>query len=189
MRAAISAVPYSESIKVGLQFKRRFWEEDEEIYGGITFTDLPIRMISYPSNGLHSRGKAVLLGAYAGGTYGIEFTALEPGERVKRTLEYGARIHPQYREEFESGVSVAWLRVPGAMGCFGLWSDTARAQHYKNLCAFDGRYCDSPANTFRTSMLGRRVRFCLRSMLLRACTGASLRVKQCVCAADWMLPI
>jgi monoamine oxidase len=139
MRAAISAVPYSESIKVALQFKRRFWEEDEDIYGGITFTDLPIRMISYPSNGFHSRGKAVLLGAYAGGTYGIEFTALEPEERVKRALEYGARIHPQYREEFESGVSVAWLRVPGAMGCFGLWSETARAQHYKNLCAFDGR--------------------------------------------------
>jgi monoamine oxidase len=64
---------------------------------------------------------------------------LEPAERVKRALEYGARIHPQYHADFESGVSVAWLRVPGAMGCFGLWSDTARAQHYKNLCAFDGR--------------------------------------------------
>jgi monoamine oxidase len=25
------------------------------------------------------------------------------------------------------------------MGCFGLWSEQARAQHYDNLCAFDGR--------------------------------------------------
>ncbi len=38
------------SVKVGLQFKRRFWEEDEAIYGGISYTDLPIRKIGYPSN-------------------------------------------------------------------------------------------------------------------------------------------
>jgi monoamine oxidase len=25
------------------------------------------------------------------------------------------------------------------MGCFGLWSDAAREEHYDNLCAFDGR--------------------------------------------------
>jgi monoamine oxidase len=96
-------------------------------------------MISYPSSGLHSRGKAVLLGAYTAGTYGYEFTALPPEERVKRALEYNAMIHPQCIREFETGNSVAWLRVPSAFGCFGLWSDEARAAHYKNLCAIDGR--------------------------------------------------
>ena len=139
MHTAIGAVPYNSSVKVALQFKRRFWEEDEEIYGGITFTDLPIRMISYPSAGLHSGGKGVLLGAYTAGTYGYEFTALSPTERVARALDYGAMIHPQYSREFESGNSVAWLRVPSAMGCFGLWSEQAREQHYKALCAIDGR--------------------------------------------------
>jgi monoamine oxidase len=39
MKAAIDAVPYSSSVKIGLQFKRRFWEEDEAIYGGISYTD------------------------------------------------------------------------------------------------------------------------------------------------------
>lgn len=34
MKAAIDAVPYGASVKVGLQFKRRFWEEDDAIYGG-----------------------------------------------------------------------------------------------------------------------------------------------------------
>src|SRR3984957_13401295 len=46
LAAAISAVPYASAVKVGLQFKRRFWEEDEHIYGGITYTDLPISTIS-----------------------------------------------------------------------------------------------------------------------------------------------
>jgi monoamine oxidase len=49
MANAISAVPYASAVKTGLQFKRRFWEQDEAIYGGITFTDLPICQISYPS--------------------------------------------------------------------------------------------------------------------------------------------
>jgi monoamine oxidase len=30
---AINAVPYGAAAKIGLQFKRRFWEEDEQIYG------------------------------------------------------------------------------------------------------------------------------------------------------------
>jgi monoamine oxidase len=65
MRAAIDAVPYSPAVKIGLQFKRRFWEEDEAIYGGITSTDLPIRNIGYPCSDYGSTGKGVLLGAYA----------------------------------------------------------------------------------------------------------------------------
>ena len=119
--------------KVGLQFKRRFWEEDEAIYGGITYTNLPIGEISYPSTGYHAQ-KGVLLGAYSS-----KFAALTPEESVKRALEYGAQIHPQYPAEFETGISVAWHRVPSASGCFSVWSDETRAQHYKNLCAIDGR--------------------------------------------------
>ena len=48
MKAAIDAVPYASAVKFGLQFSRRFWEEDEHIFGGITYTifrsaRLPIR--------------------------------------------------------------------------------------------------------------------------------------------------
>ena len=64
LSAAIAAVPYASAVKVGLQFKRRFWEEDDHIYGGISYTDLPITNIGYPSTGYHSSGKGVLLGAY-----------------------------------------------------------------------------------------------------------------------------
>src|SRR5258707_15499998 len=49
MRSAIGAVPYAPALKVGLQFRRRFWEQDEGIYGGISYTDLPIRLIGYPA--------------------------------------------------------------------------------------------------------------------------------------------
>jgi len=139
MTEAIAAVPYGAAVKVGLQFKRRFWEQDEQIYGGITYTDLPITNIGYPSSGYLGGGKGVLLGAYLFGPNATEFTALAPQDRVKKTVEYGSQIHPQYHEEYENGISVAWHRSPFTLGCFGMWSDEARAQHYDNLCRIDGR--------------------------------------------------
>jgi monoamine oxidase len=139
MKSAIDAVPYEACVKVGLQFKRRFWEQDELIYGGITFTDLPITMIGYPSTRYGHPGKGVLLGAYIWGPNAYEFTARSPEERVRLAVEYGAKIHPQYESEFDNGVAVGWHRVPWTNGCFGAWSDEARKTHYRNLCQIDGR--------------------------------------------------
>jgi monoamine oxidase len=81
----------------------------------------------------------VLLGAYAWASDAFQFTSMSPDERVRAAVEYGSRIHPQYAQEFENGVAVAWHRSPFTMGCFGIWSDTARVKHYDNLCAIDGR--------------------------------------------------
>jgi monoamine oxidase len=140
MKAAIDAVPYVSSVKIGLQFKRRFWEEDQAIYGGISYTDLPIRQIAYPNTGFNRAGRGVLLGAYLfDGANAYEFTSLPPAERVARAVEFGAQIHPQYKSEFENGVSVAWHRVPFTLGCAGNWTDKTRAEHYDNLCQIDGR--------------------------------------------------
>ncbi|MCA6120875.1 flavin monoamine oxidase family protein [Bradyrhizobium sp. WSM 1704] len=140
MKNAIDALPYAGSVKVGLQFKRRFWEEDEAIYGGISYTDLPIRQIAYPNYDFNRSGRGILLGAYLfEGANSYEFTAMPPAERVASAVEFGAKIHPQYRKEFETGVAVAWHRVPFTLGCSGEWSDAGRAQHYRNLCQIDGR--------------------------------------------------
>jgi monoamine oxidase len=139
MAEAIAAVPYAAAVKVGLQFKRRFWEQDEQIYGGITYTDLPISNIAYPSTGFLDGGKGVLLGAYVWGLDAMEFTAMTPAERVGKAVEYGSRIHPQYPREFDNGIAVAWHRSPFTLGCFGMWTEAARAKHYENLCRLDGR--------------------------------------------------
>jgi len=139
MAKAIAAVPYSPSFKIGLQFKRRFWEQDEEIYGGITTTDLPIGTIGYPNSGYGSGGKGVLLGGYAFGVHAYEFASLAPKDRIAKALEFGSQIHPQYAAEFDNGFSVAWHRVPWTLGCSGAWTDDLRKDHYKNLCALDGR--------------------------------------------------
>jgi monoamine oxidase len=140
VKNAIDAVPYTAAVKVGLQFKRRFWEEDEAIYGGISYTDLPIRQIGYPNNGYNRAGKGVLLGAYLfEGANAYEFTAMSPADRVARAVDFGALLHPQYKTEFENGIAVAWHRVPFTLGCSGDWSEDARNHHYRKLCGLDGR--------------------------------------------------
>ena len=139
MADAIAAVPYASAIKIGLQFKRRFWEQDDHIYGGISYTDLPISNISYPATGYHSPGKGVLLGAYLWGPDAMKMTSMTPAQRIRQAVEQGSQIHPQYPAEFDNGMAVAWHRAPHTMGCFGMWTEQAREQHYDNLCAFDNR--------------------------------------------------
>ncbi len=139
MKAAIDNLSYGASAKVGLQFKRRFWEEDDNIYGGITYTDQPNSLLGYPNHGYFGGGKGVILGAYTFGPAAYAFSSLSPQERIEKSLEYGANIHPQYRREFDTGASVAWHRVPWTLGCAGSWTEALRARHYDDLCALDGR--------------------------------------------------
>jgi monoamine oxidase len=140
MKAAIGAVPYAAAVKIGLQFRRRFWEEDDGIYGGISCSDLPIRQIGYPNMDLNRSGRGVLLGAYTfDEPNAFEFTAMAPSERIACALEFGSHIHPQYKSEYENGIAIAWHRVPFVLGCAGNWSDATRREHYNNLCEIDGR--------------------------------------------------
>ncbi len=141
MRNAINSLSYEAAFKVGLEFRRRFWEEDEGIYGGITYTDQAISNISYPSTDYQRSGGGVILGGYIFGdsAASFEFSALSAQDQVKAALVQGEKIHPQYRKEFKSGVGVSWHRVPWTLGCSGHWTDENRKKNYDNLCALDGR--------------------------------------------------
>jgi monoamine oxidase len=141
MHTAINSLAYETSIKVGLEFKRRFWEEDDHIYGGISYTDQLISNISYPSTDYQRNGGGVLLGGYVYGNTApnLAFAALSAEDQVKEAIVQGEKIHPQYRKEFKSGVSVSWHRVPWTLGCAAHWTDDNRKTNYNNLCAIDNR--------------------------------------------------
>jgi monoamine oxidase len=140
MQAAVGAIPYSNSVKVGLEFKRRFWEEDEAIYGGHSFTNQDISLISYPNNHLFGDGPAVLVGAFASGMGGYRMGGMTPAERIEAALSMGSAIHPaQYRNEFSNGASVAWSRVPWTLGCCARWNEDTRKEHYQTLIAMNDR--------------------------------------------------
>lgn len=139
-KAAIKALPYGNSVKIGLEMKRRFWETDYSIYGGHSFTDQAIGLVSYPSAGCFTDGPAVLLGAYPFGVGAYILAGMTPERRIEAALAQGAVFHPaEYRAEFRTGASLAWSRMPWILGCCATWTEESRAAHYQDLVAMDGR--------------------------------------------------
>jgi monoamine oxidase len=118
-----AATSYSAAGKMGLQFKRRFWEEDDQIFGGSSKTDMDIAQVIYPSSGYLTR-KGVVVGYYLQGQSGRPIGDKTPQERTELALEQGSKIHPQYRAEFDNAFSVAWHRVKWS---YGSWSNLAAA--------------------------------------------------------------
>ena len=110
-KEALGRIQYVPSNKIGLQFRRRFWEQDDWIYGGISWTDQSIRQIWYPNYGYFGK-KGVIGGYYAGDTgderNGANITAMTFAERLELALSSGEKIHPQYRAEYENSFSVSW---------------------------------------------------------------------------------
>jgi monoamine oxidase len=113
VQSAIAASVYDGAGRIGLQFRRRFWEQDDDIYGGRTWTDQEIGQILYPSHGFGG-SKGVLVGFFL--DFKRTMSERPPAERQRLALEQGARIHPQYTTEFENAFSVAWPRVPWNRG-------------------------------------------------------------------------
>ena len=122
---AIADTRYDSAVKIAFQAKRRFWEEDDNIYGGISWTSLSdITQIWYPSNGYHS-DKGVIIGSYILGAEvpdlgfeaAMKFAAMSPAQRREAAIKAGERIHGRkYREELESDASIAWSEVPFQKG-------------------------------------------------------------------------
>ena len=137
MKAAIDSIPYRATGKMGLQFKRRFWEEDDRIFGGISFTNQNITQIFYPSCDYLSP-KGILVGYYNFGEKAEETGSLSLAERTSRALSEGGKVHPQYKEEFETGFSVAWHKVKYSLGGWASYTTEMREQFYPRLNEPDG---------------------------------------------------
>jgi monoamine oxidase len=137
MKEAITNVGnnYVPAGKGGLQFGRRFWEEDEDIFGGITWTDLDITQIWYPSEGYLSQ-KGIIIGYYQGNN--LKIGSLPPSDRLALALEQGSNIHPQYRQDFENGVTVYWATIPYSLGGWAVYTTDVRQKYYPRLNEPDG---------------------------------------------------
>ncbi|MFE9643648.1 flavin monoamine oxidase family protein [Streptomyces sp. NPDC006365] len=98
--------------KIGLEYRSRWWETDEHIYGGITPTDTDLATIWYPSYGYQGR-RGTLIGYYNFGDNAVAYSALPHAERLKRAVSRGVKIHgDKYRTELDHSFSVAWHRTP-----------------------------------------------------------------------------
>lgn len=135
---AIRQLHYDASGKVLLQCKRRFWEEDEGIYGGGTETDLSIRSLWYPDHGAET-GRGILLASYTWAEDAQRWGWLSPEDRIREAIEDVSRIHPQICDEFEVGASQMWHNDEFAGGAFALFQPEQETLLYETICRPEGR--------------------------------------------------
>jgi len=140
MNTAIRSVPYAMALRMGIGYKRRFWEEDDWIYGGQSFSNDPILgILSYPDDGYLLEEGGVMLGMYNFGNNAAYVSSLAFEDRAELALNLGSKIHPQMRDEYISAFSVAWHLEPYSLGAWPSFTSESREQVMPILQEPDGR--------------------------------------------------
>ncbi len=142
VKAAIATPTYAVGTKVAFE-SRRFWEQDDHIYGGLAWTSAPSELVWYPS-GNWNAPKGVLVGAYSIGFSGPDgppkFSAMTAEERFAISRGVIERMHPGRSKELTKPITVAWARTPYNEGVTAEWSDDQRKTAYALLSKGDGPF-------------------------------------------------
>jgi len=135
--AAAGKLPVQAAGKVGWQAER-FWETQDQIYGGISWTTDVITQIWYPSHGYLSH-KGALVGAYMYGAAADEFNARPLAERLRIAKEQGDKLHDGYSRRVEHGLAIGWNRMEFARMGWANEGDPAFAEPARVLSQPQGR--------------------------------------------------
>ncbi len=111
---------------------------EDGIHGGGTVTDLAIRNLYYTDYGRET-GRGILLVSYTWSEDAQRWGSLLPHERIEQALENVAVIHPQIREEFETGASHMWHDDPFAGGAFALFDPGQQTLLHEEIVKPEGR--------------------------------------------------
>ena len=125
-KAAIAgAPPYLHSVKLAFEAPR-FWETDDNIFGGLAWTDRLNENVMYPSGGIGS-AKGVIIGAYCSGwtrqDTPASFAALSHEQRLRISRESIEALHPGRSHLLGKGVTVAWGLTPYSEGVGAMWQN------------------------------------------------------------------
>ena len=118
--AALARVTLSESVKVAFQ-SAPFWE-DEQIYGGISFTGGETRLIWYPSGGFQ-KPRQVLVAAYSNREQGRALAARPVAEQIALARASVEQLHPGHGRDLSNGIAVDWKKIPYSEGAWIQWDE------------------------------------------------------------------
>ena len=144
---AIRQLNYDSATKVLALSRRRFWEADDGIYGGGTFTDLPTGTTWYPSDNAEAKdarvaaNPGVMLASYTWGQAARRLAALPAREREAAALRHLARMHPQIADAgmVRETRSWSWDNHPLAGGAFAWFNPGQHSELYRAAIAPEGR--------------------------------------------------
>ena len=136
-RAAIRGVEYGNAIKIAWQ-SRRFWEIDDQIYGGISWVKGPTALVWYPSDRLFSQ-KGILLGGYVTRVDGEALARKTLQEQFELSRAAIEGLHPGRSHELEKPMAITWSKVPYSLGIAARYQ-TDRDPNYGVLSEPDGPF-------------------------------------------------
>lgn len=143
---AIRQLSYDSSTKVLAVCERRFWEIDDGIYGGGTYTDLPTGTTYYPADNAAakdaevSKRPGVMLASYSWGHQARRLGMLEQEVDRRRVVEtHLSKVHPQFSKELRRTTSWAWDSYKWAGGAFAWFSPGQHVALHAHLVKPAGR--------------------------------------------------
>lgn len=163
-QSAFWRLSYARSAKTLCHFSRRFWETEDGIHGGGSFTDLPIQQIWYPSDNSRDIGNEKVLG-FTGDDYSstskhstaqneaisygpgvmtasylwegnvAKFAALSKSEREELVLKNLLKIHPQAEKYLLSMECFIWdEQANPGNGAFAFFAPGEHERYQANMC-------------------------------------------------------
>ena len=112
--AVIQHAIYDSAYKIAWQ-SRRFWEQDDNIYGGLSFLRQTVDVVWYPSYGLFSPKGAIISGySIENGTPFGKLPTIEAKlDASRRSVE---KLFPGRGKELRDPVYVSWGQIPFNLG-------------------------------------------------------------------------
>ena len=114
VESVIDKASYDSAYKIAWQ-SRRFWEQDDNVYGGLSFLQQTVNVVWYPSYKLFSPKGAIVSGYSV--ENGTPFGAL-PNVQAKLDASRLAveKLHPGRGKELHDAVYVSWGQIPFNLG-------------------------------------------------------------------------
>jgi monoamine oxidase len=117
---AIRELQSLPSVKIGIEFKHRFWET---LQVGNAISDRPTRFSYIPSHNIGSGGPGVLLASYSWGHDALLWNSMTDNDIIYYALKDLAKVYGNVvYKEYLQGISFNWSKNPFSAGCFTLFA-------------------------------------------------------------------
>lgn len=126
VKAAIAknAGSYIDGYKIAFQ-SPRFWETNDHIYGGLSFTDRDTFATWYPSDRFHAP-EGILVAGYA---FDGRMGARSLNDQIAYARGTIDRLHPGQSGQMKSPVAINWKQMPYSLGLASFLADEDKSAY------------------------------------------------------------
>jgi monoamine oxidase len=135
VQKVIEGSAFDASSKISWE-SRRFWEQDYNVYGGISYLRQPVQIVWYPSAKMFSK-TGIIVGGYADNEPGTPFGDLKTvQDKLDASRHSIDLLHPGHGKELTKPIYVNWAKIEYALGG---WLSDYSGKSIERLLEPDGR--------------------------------------------------